>query len=150
METRISSTSVSDQNVELHRRAVEASNRRDVEAFVALADREIEFHSLMTTPGGALYNGQDGVRRWFSDLEDAWGDTLRIESEAFFDVGEHTLSFYVLHGRGRQSGAEVAMPGAAVARWRAGLAVYWRNYIHREDALRDLGVLEDALHPIAP
>jgi ketosteroid isomerase-like protein len=71
---------LSDRNVELHRRAVEAFNRRDVEAFVALADREVEFHSLMTTPGGALYNGQDGVRSWFRDLEDAWGDAFRIES----------------------------------------------------------------------
>jgi hypothetical protein len=42
---------MSQENVELHRRAVETFNARDVEAFVALGDPEIEFHSLMTVPG---------------------------------------------------------------------------------------------------
>jgi hypothetical protein len=32
----------------------------------------------------------------------------------YFDLGEHTLGFYVLHGRGRCSGAEVAVPSAAI------------------------------------
>jgi hypothetical protein len=42
------------------------------------------------------------------------------------------------------------MPGAQVCRWRDGLLVYAMVYVHREDALRDLGVSEDALEPIAP
>ena len=75
---------------------------------------------------------------------------LRAEPEAFFDLGEQTLMFAVLHGRGRQSGAEVAMPWAAVARWRDGLCVYLKVYAHREDALRDLGVSEEALEEVAP
>jgi hypothetical protein len=37
-----------------------------------------------------------------------------------------------------------------VCRWRDGLCVYGKQYAHREDALRDLGVSEDALEPIAP
>jgi hypothetical protein len=42
------------------------------------------------------------------------------------------------------------MPFAQVAKWRDGLLIYWKAYVHREDALRDLGVSEDALEPIAP
>jgi hypothetical protein len=41
------------------------------------------------------------------------------------------------------------MPGAAVATWQNGLAVYWRN-CSRDDALRELDVSEDALEPITP
>ena len=104
----------------------------------------------MTTPGGALYPGHDGVRSWFRDLEDVWGDAFQVEAEAYFDFGEETLMFNVLKGRGRQSGAEVAAPGAAFVRWRRGRAAYWRTYTHREDALRDLGRSEDELEPIAP
>jgi ketosteroid isomerase-like protein len=137
-------------NVDLHRRAVEAFNRHDADAAAALGDPEIEFHSPMTTPGGEVYRGRDGVRRWFRDLEEVWGEELRLEPEADFDVGEQTMSFHVLRGRGRQSGAQVAMPGAAVARWQNGLAVYWRIYASREDALTDLGVSQDALEPIDP
>jgi hypothetical protein len=70
--------------------------------------------------------------------------------EAFFDLGEQTLLFTVLRGRGRQSGAEVATPVALLARWRNELMVYVKGYVHREDALRDLGLSEDALEPSAP
>ena len=42
------------------------------------------------------------------------------------------------------------MPGAQVCAWREGLMVYGKAYVDREDALRDLGLSEDALEPIAP
>jgi hypothetical protein len=58
--------------------------------------------------------------------------------------------FYVLHGRGRHSGVEVAMPAALQTRWREDLIVYLRAYAHRPEALSDMGVSEDALEPILP
>jgi ketosteroid isomerase-like protein len=111
---------MSQENVELHRHAVEAFNTRDVEKFIALCDPEIELHSAVTVPGGATYHGHDGVRGWYRDLADAFGDEVRLEPEAYFDLGEQTLLFYLLRGRGQQSGAEVAMPGAQVCKWRDG------------------------------
>jgi ketosteroid isomerase-like protein len=141
---------VSEQNVELHRRLIQAYNERDTDAFIALCDPQIEVHSVFAAPGGAVYHGHDGVRKWHRDLEEAWGDDFRVEPEAFFDLAEDTLAFSLLHGHGRQSGVEVEMQNAQVARLRDGLVVYMKVYIHREDALRDLGVSEDALEPIAP
>jgi ketosteroid isomerase-like protein len=141
---------MSQENVELHRRAIEAFNARDLEAYIAYVDPSVEFYSVFAAVGGGAYHGHDGVRRWFRDLEDAWGEEVRIEPEAYFDLGEDTLGFNVMHGRGQQSDAEVAMPVAHVIRWRDGLSVYWKAYLHREDALRDLGVAEDDLEPIKP
>jgi hypothetical protein len=140
---------VSEQNVELHRSLIEAFNERDLEAIVAKSDPRIEYHSVMTVPGGDVYKGHDGMRRFFRDMDDAWGQ-IRAEPEAYFDLGEHTLLFYVLHGRGQQSGAEVAMPFAQVIGWRDGLVLDLKIYAHREDALSDFGVSENALEPIAP
>lgn len=141
---------MSRKNVELARGLLDAFNRHDIDAHVAHLDPSVEYHSVMTVPGGAAYHGHDGVRRYFRDFEDAWGDDFRVEPEAFFDLGQHTLLFYVVHGRGRESGAEVAMPGAQVCRWRGGLLVYAKAYVHREEALRDLGISEDGLEPIQP
>jgi hypothetical protein len=90
------------------------------------------------------------VHRWQRDLEEAWGEEIRVEAAAYFELGEHVLAFDVLRGRGRQSGAEVALPGAAVTRWRDGQCVYFKAYAQREEGLRDLGVSEDALEPIGP
>jgi ketosteroid isomerase-like protein len=112
---------MSEQNVELHRRAYEAFKAHDMEPFIACFDPSIEWHSVMTVPGGAVYHGHDGV-----------------------------IAFAVLHGRGRQSGVEAAMPIAQLMRWRDGLGVYFKAYVQREDALRELGISEDALEPIAP
>jgi ketosteroid isomerase-like protein len=141
---------MSERNVELHRRFIEAFNAHDLEAFVAHFDQSAEFRSVFAAVGGAVYRGHDELPRYFRDLTDAWGDEIRIEPEVYFDLGEHTLLLLLFHGRGRQSGADVAMPVALMARWRDGLIVYMRSYAHREDALRDLGVSEDELEPIDP
>jgi hypothetical protein len=140
---------MSEHNVELYRRWFEALNARDIEALIVCCDPRIEAHSTFAALGG-VYRGHEGLRRWHRDLEDAWGDQIGAEPEAYFDLGEHTLVFHTLRGQGKHSGVDVTMPGAAVARWRDDLLVYTKAYIHREDALRDLGVSEDELEPIEP
>jgi ketosteroid isomerase-like protein len=139
-----------ERNIERHRRFVEAFSKRDVEGLIALCDQGIEFHSLFAEVGDTVYRGRDRLRKWHRDLQEAWGEEIRIEPEAYFDLGEHTLAFNVLHGRGRQSGVEVAMPYAHVMRWRDGQIVYFKAYANREDAMRALGVSEHELKPIAP
>jgi ketosteroid isomerase-like protein len=141
---------MSPENVEILRRGIDAYNARDVEAFIACCHPEIEIHSAFAAVGGAIYHGHDGMREFFRDFEEVWGDQVHIEPEAYFDLGESTLFFYVLHGRGRGSGAEVAMPSALVARYRADLLVYVRAYAHREDPLAELGVSVEALERIEP
>ena len=121
-----------------------------MEAFVARLDPSVEYHSVMTVPGGGVYHGHAGVRKYFADFKEVWGDAFRVEPEAFFDLDDQTLMFYSVHGLGQRSGADVAMPGAQVCRWRDGLMVYGKAYVDREDALRDLGVSADELDPIAP
>ena len=128
---------------------MEALNVRDIEALIAVCDPDAELHSALAAVGGAVYHGHDGLRTWQREIDDAF-EEIRAEPEAFFDLAEHTLAFYVQQVRGRQSGAAVAMPAAQVARWHDGLCVYFKVYPRREDAVRALGVSKDALEPIAP
>jgi ketosteroid isomerase-like protein len=139
-----------EQNVERHRRFVEAFNARDVERFLAYCDPEIEFHSTFSAVGGAVYHGHDGIRKLYRDIEGAWGDEFRVDPETFFAIGEFTVVVDVMHGRGHHSRAEVDLPAAQVLRWRDGLVVWHQSYIHKEDAFEYLGATEDALEPIAP
>jgi ketosteroid isomerase-like protein len=142
---------VSQENVELQHRLVEAFNAGDIEAYTSLCDPQVEVHSTFAAVGGAVYHAHDGVRRWWRDLEEAWGSGgLQIQPETYFDLGEYTLAFWTLHGYGSQSGAEVAMPAAAAHRWREGLVVFVKAYAHRAEALSDLGVSHDELEPIDP
>ena len=134
-------SAVPEQNVETARAFTEAFNAHDIEALISCCDPEIEFDSTFAAVGGNVYHGHDGMRRWHRDLQEAWGAGIRSEPEAIFDLGPQMLVFTVLHGRGRQSGADVELPVATVVRFSpAGLIVYYRAFIHREDALRELGV----------
>jgi SnoaL-like domain len=142
---------MSQKNVEIARAFTAAFNAHDIEALISCCDPSVEFHSTFAAVGGAVYHEHDGLRRWHRDIEETWGKGIRSEPEAFFDLGEITLVFFVLHGRGKQSGADVTLSAATVARSAPdGRIAYYKAYIHREDALKDLGVSEDALQPIAP
>ena len=140
---------MSERNIELHRRFDEAFNARDIEAMIALCDPSIEFHDVAGAVDATVYHGHDGIRSWHQAREEIAGE-ICVEPEAYFDLGQDTLVFHVLHGRGKQSGVEVAMLIATVAKWREDLMVYANAYADREAALRDLGVSKDELEPIAP
>ena len=140
---------MSHENVELHRRTTKAFNERDIEATIALSDPNIELHA-MPAPRGGTYHGHNGLRAWHRDLEDAWGDEIRTEPEAYFDCGERTLFCGVLHARGGQSSVPVTMRSASVIQWRDGLAVYVKLYPSWEDAFTDLRISVDALEELAP
>src|SRR6266699_1008930 len=122
-------------NVELLRHMVEVYNERDVEAFIEHCDPGIEWHSAFAPLSGAPYSGHEGIRQWHREMQETWGDQIRVEPEAYFGLGENTLIFAVLHGRGQHSGAQVAMPYALVARWHEDLVVYMKAFTDRDEAL---------------
>jgi hypothetical protein len=78
---------MSQENVELHRRTYEAFNARDVEAFIALSDPQIEFHSAFAAVGGAIYHGHDGLRRWHRDGLCVYWKAYAHREDALRDLG---------------------------------------------------------------
>jgi hypothetical protein len=62
---------MSNDDVELLRRAIAAYNVRDIEAFIACCDPSIEFHSAFAAVGGAVYHGHGGLRGWHRDMQEA-------------------------------------------------------------------------------
>jgi hypothetical protein len=85
-----------------------------------------------------------------SEISRRLGETRFASNPRRSSTSVSALVVFVTQGRGRHSGAEVAMPVAHVVRWRNGLAVYAKSYTHQEDALRDLGLSEDELEGIEP
>jgi ketosteroid isomerase-like protein len=139
-----------ERNVELTRRVMDVRSSRAIEAIIACCDPGIEWNSTFAAVGGADYHGNDGLRRYQQDMEDAWGDDIRLEVGSYFDLGEQTLSYHMVRARGQHSRVHVAMPIAAVFRWRDDLLVYFKGYTDRAEALSNLGVSADELEPIAP
>jgi hypothetical protein len=138
---------MSQENVERHRRAVAAFNARDVDGFIALCDPEIELQSAVT---GSVYRGHDGVRKWQTDLAEAFGDEVWVEPSAYFALGEYTITLHVLHGRGQHSGAVVAETFAHRHRWRDEVTVHFKAYADHQAAFDDFGVPKDVWQHFDP
>ena len=116
---------MSQENVELVHRAIDAFNRRDIDAFVALFDPHAESTSRLGQVEGRSYHGLDGVREW-------WRDTLAIFpdfSGEILDVRDHGAFIIALvhaRGHGLDSGAPFDQTLWQVSEWRRGKVVWWQ------------------------
>ena len=60
---------MSQENVERARQAYDALNRRDLPAYLALMDADVEAVPRVAVIEGG-YHGHDGIRRWWEHLVD--------------------------------------------------------------------------------
>jgi ketosteroid isomerase-like protein len=118
---------MSEENVEIVRRAIAAYSREGLDGVLRYYDPEIEWTSTGDYIERATYCGHDGLRRYFGTMEDEFED-LRIEPVELIDAGEQVLSSVRLTGRGKASGAAVEMMLISVGALRAGLIYRVRNY----------------------
>ena len=132
---------MSQENVELTYRAFDAVNRRDLDAFLALMDGDVEvFTVLVSIEGG--YHGHDGVRRWW----DSWFATfpdLRADLVEVRDVGEGlAVASLQIHGHG--GGSDVPFEGTLwmTGRWQRGKCIWWSSFRTRAEALEAVGLSE--------
>src|SRR3982074_3428930 len=96
---------MSDENVELLRRAIDAFNRRDLDDYLALQDARVEFTPYeRAIEGLGPYSGHEGIRTWwegsFAALPDLHADLYEVR-----DLGDITFARGRLHGQGATSGA---------------------------------------------
>jgi ketosteroid isomerase-like protein len=135
---------MSQENVELAYRAFDALNRRELDAFLALMDDDIEVVPRVSAiEGESNYRGHDGVRRWWSSMLDVFPD-YSMEVVEMRDLGD--LTFATFHARGHGAGSAAPTDNAAwiVARWRRGKVVWWSTFNAR--ALETLGLSEQDAH----
>jgi ketosteroid isomerase-like protein len=135
---------MSQENVELYRRCVDAFNRRDLNAFLALMDDDVEAVSRLDAIEGGL-RGHDGIRRWWESWFDVWPD-YEIEVVGVRDLGDVTLAN--LRALGHGAGSDVPFEDRAwqLARWRHGKCVLWRVFNNRAEALEAAGLSEPDAH----
>ena len=138
---------MSQENVELAYRAAEAFNRRDLDAFLALMDDDVEVISRIIVLEGGL-RGHDGVRRWWQnwlDWLEPWA-TYRGTYEQLIDVGEHVVVLLRNHGRREDMETEVELIGATIFTFREGKLARWGDYAERAAAFEAVGLSEQDAH----
>jgi hypothetical protein len=125
---------MSQGNVELHQTAIDAWNRRDLEAFLALADPEIKVEPLNVEMERAIYRGRDGLRRFWDDYLTVFPD-FKVEIDEIRDLGRITVARVRLRGHGTESEASFVQPSWQVSAWDDERCVWWRSFRTEREAL---------------
>jgi ketosteroid isomerase-like protein len=130
---------MSRENVEIVRAAVDAWNRGDREAWMALWDEEAEFYPLRAQLEGEVYRGHEGLERFLSEMAEDW-EAVRFEIEEIRDAREDVVGIGRFRARGRASGVDLNVPLGAFTRVRRGKIVYTRFFSEPADALEAAGM----------
>jgi ketosteroid isomerase-like protein len=131
---------MSRENVELAQQAFDAFNRRDLGAFLALMDADVEAGSRLVAMEGG-YHGHDGIRQWWQNLLDAIPD-YTVETVEARDLGHVTLTTLRTRGHGADSDTPVEDAVWVVVDWRDRKVVRWRVLSTEAEALEAVGLPE--------
>src|SRR6266576_270887 len=137
---------MSQEKVELVRRAYRAWNERDVDAWVACGTPDIEwrliggFADLM----GPVFKGHEGLRRFFNE----WVVSMesRVEAESILEADDRVLAILRVIAAGSASGVPVTLRPGQVRSFRDGLISAVDFYYEVSEALEAIGLSEQDAH----
>jgi ketosteroid isomerase-like protein len=132
---------MSDDNVEVVRRGVDALNARDLDRHYAESfDPEVEWRAAAEDPDAATHEGLQAYKRYLEQWLNSF-DELLAHVEECIDVGDDRVFAWNRYtGRGRESGAPADWHLAIVFTLRNGKVVRGEEYYDRNAALEAVGL----------
>jgi ketosteroid isomerase-like protein len=132
---------MSQDNVEIVRRALDAWNRGDLEESAEYISPEWEWHPARLFPGtDAVYRGREGLTRFWNNFREPW-EGISIEAGRIEDLGgDRVLCLFTFYGKGKGSGVDVTQRYANIFTFRDGLVIYQVGYGDWESALEAVGL----------
>jgi ketosteroid isomerase-like protein len=130
---------MSQENVEVVRRSLEAFERGGLDMSLDYFDPEVEWTTTDAYLEAATYRGHQGVRHYFETLSGEFG-AVRLEAEEMIDAGEQVVAPVRMSGRGKTSGASVHLRLTLVCSVCDGKIVRIRNHLEKADALESAGL----------
>ena len=132
---------MSEENVETFRRALEAWNADDLDAFLAELDPEGEWHPSIEPAlegGETVYRGHDGVRKaWDNYRGGAW-ERLTLQVQEIRDLGESVLVLGHIDLTARTTGIEFSEEVGMLLDLPSG-KVLSRDFLSHAEALKPPG-----------
>jgi ketosteroid isomerase-like protein len=135
---------MSQENVEIVRRAVDAFNRGELETLaemVAFYDTDIEYHEHPDFIEIGTFRGRDALAEHWRQFLDAFED-YRFEIENLIDVHDDVVVFTHQHGHGKESGLDFELRSAWVFSFSDKKLTKIRTYPNRAEALEAVGLSE--------
>jgi ketosteroid isomerase-like protein len=132
---------MSEENVDIFRRAIDAFNRSDFEAALALCHPEVEWIGDPRISGARMRHGHADVKRYLESIPRYW-EELCLEPEQFVDCGDRVLVLARMTARTRRGGPEINRCFDQVIRFRDGKIFRGHWYLTRAEALTAAGLRE--------
>jgi len=128
---------MSEENVEIVRRGMEAYVRGDIAGALAAADPDIVWNPSEEP----ACRGYDAVFSSLQQWEETWDD-YAIRAEEYLDAGDSVVVKLQFKGRGKASGIEVTGGSYQVHTIREGKTVEMNEFTDRAEALEAVGLRE--------
>jgi ketosteroid isomerase-like protein len=132
---------MSQENVELVRRAYDLVSRGDIAGLGAIIGPGFELHENVLAPDAAVYHGNEGLKKWVDASLEAFVD-FRFEPERFIERGDWVFAPVHAYGRGKGSGAPFTARYVTAFKFRFGKAVFAASYRDLAEALEAVGLSE--------
>jgi ketosteroid isomerase-like protein len=135
---------MSEENVALARRAIEALNRRDYDALPAFLSPDVVWEALEGVSGiGELYRGRAEVREWIALMSENTEEGFRAEIEQMVDLGDDRVFIaVVLTARRKGSGLPFEYRTWQIVSFADGLITRRQVFWTRANALKTAGLRE--------
>jgi ketosteroid isomerase-like protein len=133
----ILTAAMSEENTELLKRAVDAYNRRDLEALLSELDPDVEWRPALPGLLGAeapTYRGHEGIAEMLRDLYEVL-DLIHFDYTEVRDLGDRVIAIGHIRTRGKASGVETEAPYANVADVENGKGIRIQGYLDVDEAL---------------
>jgi ketosteroid isomerase-like protein len=141
---------MSQENVELIRRAFDAYNRGDMQGLLDVyhPDAAWDFSTWgkVGWAGPNLYVGHEGIADFLSDWRSPFGEDTVATVERFVAAGDKVVALCHQHERGRGSSELVLMPFAQIYSFRDGKVAWVEVYSDPLQALGAVGLSEQDAH----
>ena len=134
---------MSQENVALTRRALQAFEDRDLDGLLAVLDDDVEAYPILAGMEGG-YRGHDAIRRWWAALLDTFPD-FRATIVELRDLGDLTIAVLRLRGHGAESATPVDATVCQVTEFGHGKCIRWRVYTSERDAVEAAGVSDEPM-----
>jgi ketosteroid isomerase-like protein len=134
---------MSQENVEIVRRAAAAFNRGDLDAWFGYLADDIDHRAVEGAPDdpGPIH-GKDALRAYVQDWLGTFDD-FKSEPDELIDAGEDKVIVVTrISGRAKLSGVEADLTYAALYKLRDGKIAWGREYWTRDEALEAAGLSE--------
>jgi ketosteroid isomerase-like protein len=135
------SQAMSHENMEIVKRFEDSWAAGDLDATLECIHDEVVFDwSDSIGPFAGIYEGPDGMVRFWQELRDAF-EEFRPEALELVEAGpESVITLDVVRGRGKGSGIEIEAQGAMLWSFRDGKIAHAKMFQTKEEALQAAGL----------